>query len=90
MRSLFGWLHRLSMILTVIGGYFTRAHNAAEEDEMLKSDDLDDMEIEDGITKVTLRCFAYGGVLPTMESLRFTRNMGGLEALLTDTLVRVN
>ena len=35
MRSLFGWLHRLSMILTVIGGYFTRAHNAAEEDESM-------------------------------------------------------
>lgn len=36
------------------GIYFTRADNAAEEDEMLERDDFDDAKIEDEATKVKL------------------------------------
>lgn len=48
------------MILTVTGGvYLTRADNADEEDEMLKSDGFDDAEIEDEATKVKLIAVVY-------------------------------
>ena len=75
------------------GTYFTTADNAVEEDEMLESDDVDDVKIEDEYTKVRLMKLHALSCLANRvgrESMSFTRSMGGPEAPLTEKLVETN